>query len=162
MDSQYFSPAVIGGVLFALLLALLLSVFVGGALLRLSTRWVAGFTPGYLRCCGAMALSIVIGLALQFVVTPLLSLLGAAGGSLLTSAWSAGTMAVLLVASFALSALALALAVLLLVRTPEGARMPFGRAFALSALTTAMGFVLYVACVAILLFAVGGVPGLPR
>jgi hypothetical protein len=162
MDSNYFPAALLGGLLVGLALALLLSVFVGGALLRISVRWIAGFTPGYLRCCGAVALSLVLGVALQFMVTTVLSVLGAASASLLTSQWGAGTMVALTVASFVLSALALALVVLGLVRPPGGARLPFGRAFAIAALTTAMGFVAYVAAVAILLLVVGGVPGVSR
>ena len=161
MDSQYFPAAMLGAALVIFAVGLLLAVFVGGALLRLAVRWVDKFTPGYLRCCGAMALAVVIGVAAQFALGAVLALLPGAAALFATDP-GMGAIAALFAASVALSTLAVALAAWLVVPRPDGGRLPFVRAVIAGALTTALGFVVYGVCVALLLLLVGGVPGVAR
>jgi hypothetical protein len=91
MDSQYFTAGALLAVLAAVAVACVISVFVGGALLRLSVRWVEKATPGYWRCVGAIALGYGLGAALQFVLASVLAVLLPAMASVLpTAPWSAG------------------------------------------------------------------------
>ena len=162
MDSQYFTAGALLGVLLAVAAACVLAVFVGGALLRLSVHWVAKATPGYWRCCGAVALACVIGAALQFVLGAVLAIVVPAAAMLLSTAPGGAWIVVASIASLVLSALVLALSVLLVVPGADGGRMPFGRALAASALTTSIGVAIYAAVVAACLLALGGVPGVSR
>jgi hypothetical protein len=162
MDSQYFTAGALLAVLAAAAVACVVSVFIGGALLQLSVRWVEKATPGYWRCVGAIALGYGLGAALQFVLASVLAVLLPAMASVLpTAPWSAG---LILSAGLglALSVLVLALAVVLVVPGAEGRRIPFPRACAASTLTSLLGLAIYAAVVAVLMLALGGVPGVSR
>lgn len=162
MDSQYFTTGALLGVLVALTAALLLAVFVGGALLRLSVRWVEKATPGYWRCCGAVALAFVFGAVVQFVLAGVLAAVVPASAMRLATDPGGAWILVASIGSLVLSMLTLALSVLLVVPGADGSRMAFGRAFAASALTTGIWAVIYVLCIAVPLLALGGVPGVSR
>lgn len=161
MDSQYFGAGWAVGLLAGLAIAVVLAVLVGGALLCLAVRWVEKSAPGYLRCCGAVALALVIGVAVELLLAGALAALPT-GASLLWADPGAGGVVAMLVVSLVLSTLALAFAVLLVVPGGDGASIRFPRALAAAALTAAMGLVIYGTCIAVLLFALGGVPGVSR
>ena len=162
MDSQYVTAGALLGVLVAAAVACVLAVFVGGALLRLAVRWVAKATPGYWRCCGAVALAFVFGAVLQFVLGAVLAVVVPASAMLLSTDPGGVAIVVASLASLALSTLVLALSVVLVVPGADGGRMPFPHACAVSALTELMGVAIYAACIAVLLLTLGGVPGVSR
>jgi hypothetical protein len=159
MDSQYFTAGVLFGVLFAVGLGMLLALFLGGALLRLSVHWVEKATPGYWRCVGAVALGFGFGFVVQSVLGAVFAVVGPASALLLGTDPGMAWIVVAAVGGFVASVLALALSVLLVVPGADGRRMPFARAVAASALATLMGTVLYGAVVVALLLTFGGVPG---
>jgi hypothetical protein len=162
MDSQYFTTAALLGVLAGIAMALVFAVFVGGALLRLSVRWVEKATPGYWRCCGAVAIALVFGSVVQFVLGTVLAVVVPATAMLLATGPGGVGIVVAAVASFVLSVLMLALSVLLVVPGADGRRMRFAHACAASALASLMGLALYGALVAVMLVAIGGMPGVSR
>jgi hypothetical protein len=162
MDSGYFSTGWIVGVLVGVVLGLVLAVAIGGALLRLAVKWRDGFAPGYLRCCGVVALSGVLGAIATFAIGGVFTFLRMRTGVSLDGGvgWMPGLLASAL--GFAVSVLVTGAVVQFLVRRPDGGTLPYARAIAIAAIYLAMAMALYLACIFGFLLAVGGVPGVSR
>jgi hypothetical protein len=133
-------------------------VLVGGALLRLSVRWIGGFAPGYWRSCLAVLLAFVVGVGVQVVLAVVLrSALGLGGmmpGPLVSIALALVGMAVTVAAT--------AGAAHLLLRRPDGSQLGLARAAGAAALFVVLGTVLYVVLLGALFLLAGGVPGVSR
>jgi hypothetical protein len=157
MDSGFLGPQFAAMIVIGLVVGAMLLVFVGGAVLRLSVRWVGGFAPGYWRSCLAVLVASIASFALQmglgFVVMRVL--IGSdgmlPGGPLSYLLAAAGT---------AISAFVTAAAVHLLLRRQDGSALSITRSLGAAMLAIVLGIALYVACAIALILVVGGVPGL--
>ena len=162
MDSRYFSTDDLLTLLIGLAVALVLGVLVGTVLLRLSLRWIEGIQAGFLRCFGTLLVGAALGTGASSALMTLLSMAALASGIALHRGPGWGMIAVSSLSGFVLTALGLALAVQWLVPRGDGTKVAFKRALAVAASTSAMWMVFYVACIAVLLYTLGGVPGVSR
>ena len=126
----------IGGVIAGLLVMMLVGLPIAALILKLSVRIAAGFSPGFLRCLGVVALATVLGFFVNAAVSMLLGLgdMGAAGmgggdpeaaAAAMAGAGAAilGAMGLSLLVGFLLTALL----VNLLIKRADGSAIGFGR-----------------------------------
>jgi hypothetical protein len=158
VDSGFLGPQFAVTFVSGLLVGALAMVLVGGALLKLSVRWVGGYSPGYWRSCLAVLVACIVGVVAQVLLA--LVVRAAPGfdammpGMPVSIALALAGMAVLVAAATA--------AVRLLLRKPDGTRLALPRAAGAAALFVALGTALYVVVLGILILAVGGVPDVSR
>jgi hypothetical protein len=162
MDSRYFSTDDLLMLLVGLAVALVLGVLAGTALLRLSLRWIAQVRAGFLRCGGALLVGAALGAAASSTLMALLTMAARTAGVALHRNPGWGLVAVSSLSGFALTVLGLAVAVQWLVPRGDGSRIAFKPALAVAATATGLWTVAYAACIAVLLLALGGVPGVSR
>lgn len=162
MDSRYFSTADLLTLLVGLAVALVLGVLVGTVLLRLSLRWIEGIRAGFLRCCGALLIGATLGAVASSALMTVLTMVAMMSGAAIHRGPGVGLMVVSGLSGFVLTALGIAVAVQWLVPRGDGAKIAFKRALAVAASTVAMWSVFYAVCVAGLLLALGGIPGVSR
>lgn len=131
----------VGGMLLVMLGSLLVTLLVGGLILKGSVRLVEGFAPGYGRSVLAVLAASLASFALSAVVSLLLGLGGSALGTTDAGGDPTAAMAALGAASLLSSLVSvvatfvlMALAVHLLVPHPDGRRIGAGRACLVSLL----------------------------
>lgn len=146
------------GLLIMLAIGIAVSVAIGGVLLRLSVKWVAGFAPSWGRSfvgafAGVMAALLVNG-AIGSVVPLLLGFGGyVTRGPLL---WA------MVLVAFVLGLLVIAAAVMVLIPRPNGDSLGFGVAMRVAGVFAALCVGLYVVAAGLSILVLGGVPGVSR
>jgi hypothetical protein len=164
MDSRYFSTHDLVTMLAALVVGSILAVLAAAALLRLSMQWLERARPGFLRCLGGVLLGGTLGTAASYTVMTVAGMVALVAGFSLfgSTGMGVGMLVASSALSFVLTVFGLAAAVHWLMRAGDGETIPFKRAIAVAACTVALWAVLYVACIAASLAALGGIPGVAR
>ena len=122
--------AAVGGMLVFFLLFFVVGLLVAALLLKLSVRLAAGFSPGYLRSLGTVALATVVGFIANVILTMVFGLGGGAmsGGDPEAAALAmAGAGLAVMGLSLVISFLVTAACVNLLIKRPDGSALGFGR-----------------------------------
>lgn len=126
--------AALVGVLVGTALAFVVLVLIGGLFLRWSVRAVQGFSPGYGRSVLTVAVASIVGIVVSVILVAVASAAGMIDPTAIDPtdadalAALAGVQAMLGLANLVVSWLAASLFTHLMIRQPDGAAIPLGRA----------------------------------
>jgi len=138
--------AIIGGVLFGMLIGFVVTLLVGGLILKFSVKLLEKFSPSYGKCVLTVLLVGIASFAVSFVMSMVFGL-GAAGmgasadPAAAMASMGAATMLSSLV-TLVITFLLLATGVNLLIKHPDGRAIGFGRACLVSLLYVVIFMVL--------------------
>lgn len=152
MDEIANTTSMLLGIGLGLLVGAVLAVFVGALFLRLATRIVEGFSPGYGRACLISLAAMLASAATSFVIGTVIAMAIAppAPGTSNTSGAALGAV-LLLACSSLFGFLINAGAIHLLLKRPDGSGLSLGRSCLIGLLQMAFGLVAYALLAAVLI-----------
>ena len=122
--------AALGGMLVMFLVFAVVGLLVAAFILKLSVRFVGGFSPGYLRSLGAVVVAAILGFIVNLVLTMVFGIGGGmmgAGDPEAAAAAMAGTGMAVMGLGFLVGFFINAFCVNWIIKRPDGSAIGFGR-----------------------------------